>query len=66
MPSKIINSIDAYFSTSDQTLYHSADGAVTGAGLGAGGGAGHNPKQCHRPAGTPRSSATAAIPTAGG
>jgi hypothetical protein len=38
----------------------------TGAGLRAGGGARHKPKQCRRPAGTPRSSATAAIPTDGG
>jgi hypothetical protein len=38
----------------------------TRTGLRAGGGAHHKPKQCHRPAGAPRSSATAAIPTSGG
>jgi hypothetical protein len=36
-----------------------------GAGLRARGGARHKPKQCDRPAGRPRSSATAAIPTGG-
>jgi hypothetical protein len=36
------------------------------AGLRAGGGARHKPKQCDRSAGTPRSSATAAVPTGGG